>query len=132
VFVNKKTIARYLRDHVKNFTIDEIENLIEIPPSELSFTYAFPCFRLAKFEKKAPKQIAVELVKNLSLPEFLEKIEAIGPYINFRVKTSSILENVFRHEKDYGKLRDIIGNKKLDSLKVVVEFPHRTLINHCI
>ena len=132
MFVNKKTIARYLRDHVKNFTIDEIENLIEIPPSELSFTYAFPCFRLAKFEKKAPKQIAVELVKNLSLLEFLEKIEAIGPYINFRVKTSGILENVFRHEKDYGKLRDIIGNKKLDSLKVVVEFPHRTLINHCI
>jgi arginyl-tRNA synthetase len=58
---------------------------LEVPPDPKLGHYAMPCFLLAKERKKAPPMIAQELAKELDArkPEFLERVAATGPYINF-------------------------------------------------
>ena len=121
--VDKKTIAEFLSEYITSLSKEEIESMIEFPPLDLSYTYAFPCYRLAKFEKKAPNLIAEELAKKISLPEFLDKIEVAGPYLNLRVKPTIILENIYNAKEDYGKLREINGKSKVKPLRIVVEYP---------
>ncbi|MEK6894379.1 MAG: arginine--tRNA ligase, partial [Nanoarchaeota archaeon] len=59
-----------------------IEELIEIPKDLTHGDYSFPCFILSKTMRKSPNHIAEELAKKINKKGF-EKIEAIGPYINF-------------------------------------------------
>lgn len=123
IIIDKKTIANYLSKNISYFTEEEIENLIEIPPSNINFSYAFPMFQLAKFEKKSPNIIAKELRDQIELPNFLEKIEVTGPYLNFRVKLDIILENIYQLTENYGNIRDFIEKDKFTQQKVVVEYP---------
>ena len=63
IILDKKAIAQFLGEYIGYFSVEEIEHIIEIPPPEISYTYAFPCFQLAKFEKKTPNIIAQNLKK---------------------------------------------------------------------
>jgi len=123
IIIDKKTIANHLSKYISYFTEEEIENLIEIPPSTINYSYAFPVFQLAKFEKKSPNLIAEELKEQIKIPNFLEKIEVNGPYLNFRVKLDNILENIFQLNENYGNIRDFIEKDKFTQQKVVVEYP---------
>ena len=119
--IDKKVIAEVLEKYISDLSIEEIELSVEIPPPELDFTYAFPCFKLSKFFKKAPNQIAQELLDKIKQPEFIEKIEVAGPYLNFKINPKFILESVFELKSDYGKIRETqeIGLKS----RVVIEYP---------
>jgi len=121
--IDKETLAKYLNQHVSQLEVDEIEALIEIPSVDINFTYAFPCYKLAKHEKKAPNSIAEDLSKKLPVPDFIEEIEANGPYLNFRVKTEYILGNIFELKEDYAKIKEIIEEKSFKPLKIVIEYP---------
>jgi len=94
----------------------EIESLIEIPPDEKLGDYAFPCFVLAKKQKKAPNLIAEHLAKDIKLPAEIERIEAKGPYLNFFVNKKLIAEQIIKINANYGKTA--IGKKK----KIVIDF----------
>ncbi|NVM45096.1 MAG: arginine--tRNA ligase [Candidatus Lokiarchaeota archaeon] len=119
--IDKKAIAEVLEKYISDLSIEEIELSIEIPPPELDFTYAFPCFKLSKFFKKAPIQIAQDLLDKIKQPEFIEKIEVAGPYLNFKINPKFILESVFELKSDYGRIRETskIGLKS----RVVIEYP---------
>ena len=121
--IDKKTIAEILVKHISDLKIEEIEALLEIPPSEIDFTYAFPCFRIAKLEKKSPDLIAIELENKVKQTEFLDNVKAIGPYLNFKIKPRYILKNIFEFKDDYGRIRDIIDKKKRKKLRIVIEYP---------
>ncbi len=121
--IDKKTIAEYLNTSITNFSIEELESLIEIPPQNINYSYAFPVYRLAKFEKKAPNLIAEDLKEKLVLPEYLDEIEAKGPYLNFRVNTFTILNNIYELNQDYGKIREITEKGRFNPLKIVIEYP---------
>ncbi len=69
----KREIARVLEVDIKE---------IEEPEKYGDFAYA--CFSLSKKLKKDPKEVAKELSKKLKV-KFIEKIGAIGPYLNFYV-----------------------------------------------
>ena len=43
----------------------------------------FCLFRLAKTFRKAPNLIAEELVNKIECRQYFEKIENVGPYVNF-------------------------------------------------
>jgi len=120
---DKKAIAEALDEYISYLKIEEIETLLEIPPSEIDFTYAFPCFSLAKIEKKSPDLIAKDLEKRIKNIEFLDKIEAIGPYLNLKVKSNYILESIFEIKEDYGKFRDIVYKESKSKLRFVIEYP---------
>ena len=119
--IDKRSLAKILADNIVELTLEELESLIEIPPPEYKYTYAFPCFKLSKFRKKAPNLIALELKEILKFPEFVESLNVDGPYLNFIINTKSILQNIFELKNDYGRSREISENPK--KLRVVVEYP---------
>jgi arginyl-tRNA synthetase len=85
---------------------------LEVPPDPQLGDYAFPCFTLAKTLRKAPPLIAKELAGKLSA-DFLEKVVATGPYVNFFLKTSALaretLAAVARQRAKFGTSRDGAG-----------------------
>ncbi|MFX0033870.1 MAG: arginine--tRNA ligase [Candidatus Hodarchaeota archaeon] len=122
--IDKTTIAEFLNEYIPQLTIEEIESVIEIPPPEIEYTYAFPCFKLTKWETiKNPSNIAIKLKDNIKLPEFLEQIEAKGPYLNMKVSTKYILNEIFETKEDFGRIRLKLGLEKQDRLKIVIEYP---------
>ena len=121
--VDKKALAQFLSQHISKLEVNEIEALIEIPSVDINYTYAFPCYKLAKHEKRAPNIIAEDLSNKLPIPDFIEEIEASGPYLNFRVKTEYTLGNIFELKEDYAKLREVQKGKTFKPLKIVIEYP---------
>jgi arginyl-tRNA synthetase len=119
--INTHTIAEFLTNHIKSLTLEEIEEIIEIPPPNINFSYAFPVYRLSKIEKKNPQEIAKKLAAEISLPDYLDKIEADGPYLNFKVKSSIVIENIFELKLDYGRIYEVVN--KIIPLKIVIEYP---------
>lgn len=87
----KNKVAELIKANVE-LDVKVIENLIEIPPKTEMGDYAFPCFQLSKVMRKAPNIIAEELKSIMSTKEF-EKIENIGPYLNFFVDKGVFAEN---------------------------------------
>ncbi|MHA1498457.1 MAG: arginine--tRNA ligase [Promethearchaeota archaeon] len=121
IVIDKKYIAEILSKYISYFSVEELESFIEIPPDEFSYTYAFPCFRLTKFEKKAPMLIAEDLKDRIKLPESIEKLESEGPYLNFRVKSQILLQNIILLQEDYGRIREKV--KPISKSNVVIEYP---------
>ncbi len=89
--------------------------LITVPPQGMG-DYAFPCFVIAKTQKKNPVEVAHDLSKLLKA-DFIERVESKGPYLNFFISksilSSSALEGIFS-----GKSLET----KLGSGKVMVEY----------
>lgn len=121
--IDKKTLANYLSGFIPKLSLEEIESTIEIPPGDIDYTYSFPCFKLAKIEKKTPKVIAEDLSKKIELSDFLEEIRAIGPYINFRIKPKFVLTQIFDLKEDYGRNRLKLGLENENDLRIVIEYP---------
>lgn len=114
----KNIIAEKIGNIVE-LDIDTIEKLIEIPPQSEMGDYAFPCFQLAKTLRKAPPLIAAELKEKLEI-EVMDKIESVGPYLNFFVNkgvfAKDVLEKIENEKETYGSCK--IGEGK----NVIVEF----------
>ncbi|MFX0003743.1 MAG: arginine--tRNA ligase [Candidatus Hodarchaeota archaeon] len=121
--IDKQTIAEILTEKIKGFNIVEIKALLEIPPSEIDYNYAFPCFNLAKIEKKSPDLVAKDLENKFKEIEVLDTVKAIGPYLNFKIKSRYILENIFELKEDYGRIRDVINFDKKEKKRIVIEYP---------
>jgi len=119
--IDKKFIAEILSEYISYFSVEELESFIEIPPDEFSYTYAFPCYRLAKFEKKAPLLIAEDLKNRIKIPDSIERVETEGPYLNFMVKSQIILQNIALLQEDYGRIRE--KDKPNSKSIVVIEYP---------
>ncbi|KGG79533.1 arginyl-tRNA synthetase [Caloranaerobacter azorensis H53214] len=102
----KKEIARIVSEKVESLNQEDVEALIEIPPNYDMGDYAMPCFKLAKTFRKAPNLIAQEIAESLDGKEYFEKIENVGPYVNFfidrKVLARTVLEEIFSKKENYG------------------------------
>ncbi|WP_033829606.1 arginine--tRNA ligase [Bacillus andreraoultii] len=96
---------------IESLSKESIEKMIEVPKQMALGDYAFPCFLLAKELKKAPQQIAIDLQSTMQHP-FIQKIEAVGPYLNFflnrEVVGAEVVSEIIEKQGDYGTLA--IGN----------------------
>ncbi|MDP3733963.1 MAG: arginine--tRNA ligase [Nanoarchaeota archaeon] len=98
------------------FNAKDVELLLTVPPDPKLGDYAFPCFTLGK----NPHQEAEKLQQILSqkLPAFIAKIEVVGPYLNFFVKSAGLaeetLQSIHKTKKKYGS-----GKEKKN---VVIEY----------
>lgn len=85
---------------------DEIESQLEVPKDASLGDYAFPCFTLSKKLKKSPIEIAKEIAGKINLSEGLEKVQAIGPYVNFFVNRKKLvaetLSTILKEKEKYG------------------------------
>lgn len=83
----------------------EIFEKIESPKTLNLGDYAFPTFTLAKVLRKAPQMIAQEIVEKINKDGF-EKVEAVGPYVNFFLDkdlySADVLNQVLTAKEHYG------------------------------
>ncbi len=121
--IDKKSIAEFLNEFIPEISQEEIESYIEIPPGDMDYNYSFPCFKLAKIEKKAPNVIAEDLMKKIESADFLEEVKAVGPYLNLKVKAKNILHPIFELGEDYGRIRLKLGLEEKKKLRIVIEYP---------
>ena len=102
----RKKAVELIKSQIDELTIEEINNLIEVPPSYDMGDYAFPVFSLAKTYRKAPNIIAEELASKLSHDENFEKIENKAAYLNFFINkeklTQTLLEEILAKETNFG------------------------------
>ena len=95
---------------LENFQVEDEKNFrLEFPPNpdmgDLASTIAFS---LAKKLRKAPNIIASEIVEKLEIPEIFEKVEAIGPYVNFFIDYSTFSKKLLEYVgDDYGQLPEV-------------------------
>jgi len=117
-----------MKELLINFLIKELKlnldfnSLLESPKQQLQGDIALPCFIFSKELRKNPIQIAEELKKKLSkkLPEFIEKIENSGPYLNFFYNPHFEIKETFKSIESK-KAFNIKSKKK--PLKIVIEYP---------
>ena len=110
---NKDLVAKAVYDIVKDdLTLEQVEQLLENPKSAEHGDVAFPAFSLAKVYRKAPQQIAADLAEKIDSANF-EKIEVVGPYLNFFMNkeliSKKVLQTVVKEKEHYGDSN--IGNQ---------------------
>ncbi len=116
----KKEIAEILQMQISEFSIEEIYSMIEIPPNSDMGDFAFPCFKLAKVFRKAPNQIAKDIVDSIGVKELFEKITIAGAYINFIINKEIFARTVI---EEVIKKGDMFGSSEIGGGKtVIVEF----------
>ncbi len=95
-----------IKELIVKTTILKKEEIVIEKPKDNFGDYAFPCFSLAKELKKNPLEIAKELAPKIKLPKEIEKVQAIGPYLNFyidkRFLLSQTINQVLKQKDKYG------------------------------
>ncbi|MGB9857260.1 MAG: arginine--tRNA ligase [Dictyoglomaceae bacterium] len=104
----------------RELNVDEIDIIIEVPKQKEFGDYATPIpLLIAQKNKKPPREVAQELVDNLSTKDIFEKIEIAGPgFINFFVSHKTLLEIINYIRKDLDNFVRIPESHK----KIQVEF----------
>tara|TARA_Y100000034_G_scaffold71518_1_gene86277 strand:- start:5318 stop:7006 length:1689 start_codon:yes stop_codon:yes gene_type:complete len=95
---------------------EEVERLIAIPPNSEIGDYAFPCFILSKKFKKAPNEVAEKLAKEIKPVKPFEKIQAVGPYLNFFINKKELAKQILKINANFGKTN--LGKKR----KILIDF----------
>lgn len=89
----KNEVIKLIKSEVETLTEEEINALIEVPPSYDMGDYAFPVFSLAKVFRKAPQMISEELAGKFGQSIYFERIENAGPYLNFFINKDKLMES---------------------------------------
>ena len=115
----KDIIVRLIAKEV-GLKVSEVENLIEVPPREDMGDFAFPCFELAKKEKKNPMKIAEDLVKKFrkKISEEISNVDFNGAYVNFFIDKKILATRVLAEVGKKGFGENSFGKGK----KIVIEF----------
>ena len=104
----KNNVAQVIKSSIETeLTLEQIQNLLEVPKHDGHGDIAFPCFVFAKELRKAPQAIAEELAPQIA-GEIVDRVEAVGPYINFFLNqamvTQGILTEIYEAGNQYGEL----------------------------
>lgn len=78
---------------------EEIQDILEIPKEKTNGDFAFPCFKLSKYLKDSPVNIANNIqgiiTENID-NSLIEKVEVISGFLNFYLAKKNISENVLK------------------------------------
>lgn len=107
----KEEVKQIILGFDTGLTEEEISDLIEIPPNSDMGDYAFPVFKLAKTFRKAPNLIAEELARKEFSNKNIKKFANVGPYVNFFVDNSKLVESVLTEavKDDFGSSHIGVG-----------------------
>ena len=112
-------IANVISNALENeWTVRQVEPLLEKPKQTELGDIAFPCFTLAKKLRKAPQQIALELSTKLE-DKLIASVQVVGGYVNIffnrTLVTKQVLQSITMDQQQYGS-----KNKKQE--KIVIDF----------
>lgn len=90
----KSQVAQVIHTSIETtLTIEQIQNLLEVPKHDGHGDIAFPCFIFAKEMRKAPQAIAQDLAPQMQ-GDIVDHVEAVGPYINFFLNQEAVAEEI--------------------------------------
>ena len=72
----------------------DIDVTFSTPPSVETGHLSIPCFAYAKILRRSPNDIAVEFSELLHSINFIEKVEAMGGYINCFIKKEVLFNTI--------------------------------------
>ena len=79
--------------------------LLEKPKKREHGDLAFPCFQLAKLEKRSPAECASAIAEKIDLPDGFEQLNVLGPFLNFSFKraefVTQVLQEVLKSKENY-------------------------------
>lgn len=102
--------------------IGKDEIILEKPPQAELGDLAFPCFDLARKEKRSPMVIAEEIAKKIIAKGLVDRVEAKAGYVNFFFDWKKIVELKMR---ELLKMKDSYGSSKIGKGKTyMIEFAH--------
>ncbi len=91
----KKKIAESIVELLGNGKVEEVADMLEIPPEESMGDFALPCFTFAKVLRKSPKIIAEELVIGLTEQKAqlgISQVQAVNGYLNLYMERTSYVK----------------------------------------
>jgi len=127
----KKELVNIIEDVSNKLGVNNVQVELSAPPKVEMGDFAFGCFGLAKSLGKSPMEIAEELVKLIKEKdknELFEKVEAMGPYVNFKFKNEILFGDVYEkisQLNNNGSKQDDEENEKRQEgqvEKVMVEY----------
>lgn len=112
-------IATIISNALENeWTVEQVEQLLEKPKQTKHGDMAFPCFTLAPKMRKAPQQIALELSKKLE-DYLITNVQVAGGYVNLflhqELVTNQVLQAITTDLQQY-------GSKKKEHEKIIIDF----------
>lgn len=112
-------IATIISNALENeWTVEQVEQLLEKPKQTKHGDMAFPCFTLAPKMRKAPQQIALELSKKLE-DYLITNVQVAGGYVNLflhqELVTHQVLQAITTVLQQY-------GSKKKEHEKIIIDF----------
>lgn len=115
----KLEIAKEISKHVE-MEVSQIYTMIEVPPQTAMGDYAFPCFQLSKVMRKAPVQIAKDLVVAIGEIDFLKEIQEKSGFLNFFIHPSTFIYEITKQTIDEGE--NIGSSNEGNGKTVLVEY----------
>ena len=118
----KQEIALIIKEKLGQINVDieaqEILSKIEVPANKKFGDFAFPCFLAAKKLSISPNAVAVQLKEKFESNEEFEKVEVVGPYLNFYLNKVNFTKR---------KLLDALNINRLSEhgtpKNILIEFP---------
>lgn len=89
---------------IKELSVREIAESIEIPPDISLGDFALPCFPLSKIMRKAPNKIAEELKEKFTTDDVVTGCSAVGGYLNFTLDREKYAATLLREIEESGEL----------------------------
>lgn len=92
--------------NIEGFTLDQIKNMLSVPPNREMGDYALPCFAFAKALRKSPAIIAQDLAAVIPSDGVIESVSALSGYLNFKVSrkgvAGGVLSEIYEKGASYG------------------------------
>ena len=103
-------VVEYVTAKGAELSVENAENLLETPADSKLGDLALPCFKLSKLLRNRPDGIASDLAAALNGIDGVEKVEAVGGYLNFFFGSAKYLNDLkallnddYSSLSDYGK-----------------------------
>lgn len=128
-----KEITSFINEQIRvefhtELSTGEIEGLLEIPPDPKMGDYAFPCFIPSKRIKRSPALISDAIAQRFTHGEYLHKVVAVGPYLNFFVQRDKFIKTALN---DISKEKDGFGRTEEGGGKtIVIDYSSPNIAKH--
>ncbi len=87
-------VSAYAESKGASLSADEVMSFLETPADSKMGDIALPCFKLSKILRSNPAAISAELATAFEDADGFEKIESVGPYLNFFFASDKYLNDL--------------------------------------
>ncbi len=103
---------------------EQVRSSLSVPPREDMGDYALVCFALAKQLRANPAKIASDLAAKVEPGDGIERVEAVGPYLNFILERGPFISHTLRKVLEHGEAYGSSGQGRGKTLVIDFSSPN--------